>query len=153
MPNIPKFFQTVESYRYSITVALLLLSGALYYALRVFPSIPIGWGSLMTTPGYVVAALFFLSLGMILVRDVWPGFRQLVGLDLTKDEKKQVATEILKSCQTEAKQGQEPPFRVSLRHEEKQKFVTYNFEGTECRVEDDEVVVTESGLEALKEYI
>ena len=153
IPNIPKLFRTIELYRHSIAVGLLLFCGIVFGAVHVF-SLPVEWEAIYTIPGYVTIIAFFLSTGMIIVRDGWPFVRSLFGWDLCEDEKKQVATEILGASRMQSKErGKSLPFEVEVRDDEKKDFIRYNFEKTECRIDGDRVVVTEDGLEALKKYI
>jgi len=153
IPNIPKLFRTIELYRHSIAVGLLLFCGIVFGAIHVF-SLPVQWGAVYSIPGYVTIIAFFLSSGMIIVRDVWPFMRSVFGWDLSEEEKRQAATEILGGARMQSKEkGEDLPFKVEVTSKEKKNFIKYNFEKTECRIEGDRAVVTEDGLEALKKYI
>ena len=151
--NIPKLLRTIELFRHSITVGLLLFCGIAALAVYVSP-VPAQWEAVYSVPGYVTIIAFFLSFGMIIVRDVWPFMRSVFGWDLSKNEKRKVATEILGASKVQSeKKGEDLPFEVGVTSEKKKNFIRYNFEKTECRVVGDRVVVTEDGLESLKKYI
>lgn len=153
VPDIPKIFRTIELYRHSITVGLLVFCGIALYAIYAF-SLSIGWEAVYSIPVHVTIIVFFLSFGMIVVRDIWPFFRSLLGWDLSEDEKKRAATEILGASQIQSKKvGENFPLEVEVESEAKKDFIRYNFEKNESRVEGNRVIVTEDGHEALKEYI
>jgi len=69
-PNISNVFSTVESYKYSTAVGLFLL----YFVSLIFP---VGWETASTTWQFCIGVLFFLSLGMIIVKDLFPWLKKI----------------------------------------------------------------------------
>jgi hypothetical protein len=146
IPDLSTVFDTINQYRYSITIGIALL----YFAPLLFP---VGWEMASATWQYAAAIMFFLSVGMILSRDLWPKVKQLLGIGVNK---RQVSLKILKACK---KEGGEPPFELEISSvgvdEEKIKdLVDGHLSHDECRFSSEQtLVVTEAGLKKLKENI
>lgn len=146
IPDLFTVFNSIKKYRYSITVGIALL----YFAPMLFP---VGWEAASATWRYGVATMFFLSVGMILSRDVWPKVKQLLGIGVNK---RQVSLKILEACKN---QGGEPPFELKISSvgvdEDKIKdLVDGHLSHDECRISSKQtLVVTEAGLKRLKKNI
>lgn len=143
IPDLSTVFETINQYRYSITVGIALL----YFVPMFFP---VGWQAASATWQYAAAIMFFLSVGMILTRDVWPSVKQLFGFGVNK---KKVSIKILKACK---EKDENPPFEVKFpevdAEEEKVKELVDDFlSHDECRISDSNtLIVTEKGLKKLK---
>lgn len=151
IPEISGVFETIDSYRYSITVGILLL----YFVPMFFP---VGWNAVSATWQYAAAIMFFLAVGMILVRDVWPPVYRLFGGGFSRTEKDRMATAILRGAKKAADdENPEPPFKFSLEvldsEDDIETYIAQDFAASECTVKDNHVVVTAEGLEALKSQI
>lgn len=145
IPDLSSVFRTIEQYRYSVTVGIALL----YFAPMFFP---VGWQAASATWQYAAAIMFFLSVGMIISKDLWPKLKQLFGFGVNK---RKVSLKILEACKN---QGGEPPFEFSISSvdidEEKIKdLVDGHLSHDECRISEQTLIVTEAGLKRLKENI
>jgi len=72
LPDIETYFETVDEYRYSITVSLFVLCGTIY----LFPA-TIGLSGVIGTTSYAIGittllSMFSVSVAIIIVRDFWP---------------------------------------------------------------------------------
>ena len=143
-PDFSDAFRTIESYRYSITIGLFLLFLAPFF-------LPLPWGGASGTWQFAAGLMFFLSSGMILTRDVWPLIRRMFGWSLSKEEQRAAARRIIGAARDLDQDG--PPFRIEITNDRVKEFVTYNFEAVNCRVEGDEVIITETGLKQMKEHL
>lgn len=147
IPDFRSTFATIESYRYSITTGLFLLFLAPFF-------IPVTWGGASSTWQFAAGLMFFLSFGMILTRDVWPWIRSLAGWCLNQEERAEVASRIIeKAKQLNEEKSEDPPFRIEAESDDEKKFIKYSFEKKDCRVEGDEIVVSATGLDALKGHL
>jgi hypothetical protein len=142
LPNLSGFLKALETYRYSITVGLLLL----FVAPQFFP---LSWEGVGATWTFSAGLMFFLSVGMIVVRDAWPPVKQLFGIGVDAE---QVALEIAAICESTA---DGPDFEISLKdvpvsNEDIKEFVADYFEHGEGSIEENKIIVTEAGLKRLE---
>ena len=142
LPKISGFLKALETYRYSVTVGLLLL----FLAPQLFP---LTWEGVGATWTFAAGLMFFLSVGMIIVRDAWPPAKQLIGIGVDVEN---VAGEINAACEN---QGGEPNFEINLgdlpvTNEDTKEFITDYFEHSEGRIDGDTLIVTKAGLKKLK---
>jgi len=149
--SFPSIFETVENYRYSITIGLGLL-----FFVPMF--IPIGWSTVSTTWHYGMGAMFFLSVGMIITRDVWPFFQRTVW-GRTRTQEQTYAEAVVRHCK---EIGGKPPFEIdvsSLETENIDEEVLVEFlravteTDESIRLENQTIIVTKEGLETLKAYL
>jgi hypothetical protein len=146
-PDLDSTFRTIEYYRHSITTGLLLLYLAPFF-------FPLGWETVSATWSYVSGLLFFLSLGMIIVRDVWPWVQNKLGIGFTEDSEK--AKLIIQKCK---EKGGEPPF--SLEPEDFDEFEravdfcrsALNPDDEVSIITEKKIVITAKGLQRLKEQL
>lgn len=150
LPKISKFFKTIEIYRYSITVGLFLLYITPYF-------FPVGWETVGATWEFVAGIMFFISVGMILVNDFWPWFEETIGCGVRGEDKKKIATKMIEMCK---ESDSDAPFRLYISDIGEdidngliRKFVKGNMYDSECRIDDDSIIVTEKGVKALGDYI
>lgn len=143
-PDFKDAFRTIESYRWSITIGLCLLFLAPFF-------LPLAWTGASGTWQFAAGLMFFLSSGMILTRDVWPFIRGWIGWSLSDEEQHAAARRIIEAARESDQDG--PPFRIEITNDRVKEFVTYNFEAINCRVEGDEVIITETGLKQMKEHL
>ena len=71
-PDIESYFDTIREHRFSITISLFVLCAVISF----FPH-PLGFDWLTQTTTYAVGIvtliiMFSISVGMILVQDLWP---------------------------------------------------------------------------------
>jgi hypothetical protein len=110
---------------------------------------PLSWEGVGGTWTFSAGLMFFLSVGMIIVRDVWPIIKQLLGIGVDTE---QVATEIATVCENAA---DGPDFEIGLQDipvsdESIKEFVLDYFEHEEGSIEEDKLIVTEAGMKRLK---
>lgn len=150
IPDFSSIFSTIENFRYSITIGLLML----YFAPTLFP---VGWTTVSATWQYASGLMFFLSLGMIISRDFWPWFRELVGLGMDKIRRKKISSQILRACKESDQEN--TPFIIKISdvgdidNGDIRNFVDRYVSDEECKIDDDSLVVSESGLKTLKSHI
>jgi hypothetical protein len=145
LPRISGFFETLETYRYSVAIGLLLL----YFAPYLFP---LGWESVGATWSFSAGFMFFLSLGMILTRDVWPALKRAVGMGI---DVKQASKAILTACK---EKGGNPSFEIKyenlqLSESKIREFIKDHLEHGEALIKENSFVITKRGLKKLKENI
>lgn len=149
--SFPSIFETVEHYRYSITIGV----GLLFFAPMLFP---FEWAAVSVTWRYAVGATFFLSVGMIITRDVWPFFQRKVW-GRTRRQEYNYAEVVVRHCK---EMGGDPPFEINLSSFEnedidKELLVEFLRAVTETdesvRLQDRTIIVTEEGLDTLKTYL
>lgn len=68
-PDLNNIFGPLKRYRYAVATGLFLM----FFVSMLFP---VGWSGVAAYWRYVMASLFFISVGMIITYDLIPFFRK-----------------------------------------------------------------------------
>lgn len=148
LPQISDFFDTLRKYRHSTTIALVLLYITPYF-------FPVSWNAVGATWQFVAGLMFFLSFSMIITDDLWPWLKKQFNVGLENNPK--IARSIVKSCDMKNDVSDEEVFEIS--NDEINNFETAkNFCETvldpksDFTTSENSIIITESGLEKLREH-
>lgn len=156
IPNLSTILDPLRQYRYSITIGMLCL----FLAPMVMPPTWVAYMNVGAVWQYVSAGFFFISVAMIMTRDVWPWISRKFGWSAGRIDKEKYAKAVLQECR---EQGGDPPFEIDLEKEFEGDDIdeTLLLDFLRAVTETDEkitlqgtkIIVTEAGLQTLKSYL